>query len=417
MVQVARGVSRVVTLVSRGLAILLSLQVITSLSATTGWAESPPTVICQVTFDDLGVTGVAVDSSGNTIVVDSRYIMKYDSACEPVWAEPVEYPAYVRLRGVAVDASDNIVVAGNNGSTNDDVLVAKYTPAGSMSWSRDYDFDGWDDRANAVAVDSNGDIMAVGRSRQTGTPWEERWIAVKSSGSNGAELCRDVYTYDSPDPYEITEAFGVAFDSHDDAVVTGKFKVYGGAYPDNQVLTVKYDEDCDGASLDRIWLREYGTKDAGFGVENIGYGVAVDSGDKVVVAARAEGGLDKTVIRYSSGGTLDVGCDWDGPDTESCAVTSEDEIIVASETEMYQLSASCDEDWNLDLAYSAAGVAIDSSGNIIVGGESSGDGIIVRYLPEPPRLPVLQPWGFVLLASLVIGVVIGVVGRRRVATA
>jgi hypothetical protein len=84
---------------------------------------------------------------------------------------------------------------------------------------------------------------------------------------------------------------------------------------------------------------------------------------------------------------------------------------------MYELTSACDENWNLALAYSAAGVVIDPSGNIVVGGESSGDGIIVRYLPEPPRLPVLQPWGFALLASLVIGVVIGVMGRGRVASA
>ena len=383
-----------------GLVVMMSLQTVVFLLRTTAWAESPPPIICQKIFDDPEVVDIAVDSNGSTIVVARDEIAKYDSECNEMWPEPIEYPLYGRFYGIAVDSDDNIILAGRDDSI--DVLIVKYTADGVMLWDESYDFDSYKDTAYAVAVDSNDNIIAVGGSDQTEAPWNERWIVLKCN-SNGTELCRDVYTYNSPDPYENAEALDVAIDSNDNIVVTGKSKVYGGMYPDYQMLTIKYDSDCDGASLDRIWVREYGTKDPSYGEYNRGNTVTIDSEDNIIVGGEAESTLDKEAVKYSPVGTIDWS--WDGPDIVASAVTSIDEIIVASEDEIYKLTPDLDEVWNLlyITGYEITGVAVDSTDNIIVGGHSSTKGCIVKYSSPVPNIsvsPMVVDFGNVNVGSI-----------------
>ena len=367
-------------LLVRVLVAMMILQTVAFLIGTIAWAELPPPIICQKIFDDPEVDDVAVDSNGSTIVIADDVIAKYDSECNEMWPEPIEYPSYAHFYGVAVDSNGNIILAGRDDSN--DVLIVKYTADGVLLWDESYDFDSYKDTAYAVAVDSNDNIIAVGGSDQTEPPWNERWIVLKCN-SNGTELCRDIYTYNSSDPYENAEARDVAIDSNDNVVVTGKSKVYGGMYPDYQMLTIKYDSDCDGASLDSIWVKEYGTKDPGYGEYNRGNTVTIDSEDNIIVGGYAESALDKEVIKYTPVGAL--GWSWDGPDIVASAVTSIDEIIVASENKIYKLTSDLNEVWSLPYiaGYEIAGIVVDSTDNIIVGGHSSTEGCIVKYGSPP----------------------------------
>lgn len=253
------------------LVVLLGLQILISLLATKVWAESPPQIIWQVTFDEFEVRAIAVDSNDNIIVTGYEYIAKYDSAGNELWTIEYPGPGYADFRGVAVDSNNNIIVAGEDGSPDDDVLIVKYTPNGTMLWARMYDFDNWNDEANAVAVDLNDNIIVAGESDQREPPWEERWIVLKCD-SNGNELERDIYSF----TYNHDEANDVAVDSNNNIIVTGWSRVCGGFYPDDQMLTIKYD-----SNFNRIWFRKYGTVDTCYGVGNYANTVTVDSGDNI----------------------------------------------------------------------------------------------------------------------------------------
>ena len=350
------------------LGILVLIIVIFAIFTVPAAAVSPPAIICQKTFDDPEVRDVAVDSNDNIIVTGDEYIAKFDSACNELWVREF-YDSSANFRGVAVDNNDNIIVAGDLGY---DILIAKYTPSGTKLWDRTYDFDGWNDDANAVAVDSNGNIIVVGETRQREPPWEEHWIVLKCN-SNGNELWRDVYSY----TYDNDGAEDVAVDSYDNIIVTGSSEVCGGFYPDDQMLTIKYEPDGD-----RMWLRKYGTVDTSVGVGNYAETVTVDSQDDIIIGGYSEDS-DKEVIKYNSGG----GILWekDSDSIESSAVTSSDEIIIASNHKIYLLTSDGDEVWWLDYidGYSAEGVAVDSADNIIVAGDGSSEGIIVKYGAEP----------------------------------
>jgi hypothetical protein len=249
-------------------------QVIFAVFTVPAVADTPPSIICQTPFDDPDeVNGIAVDSDGNIIVAADEYIAKFDPECNELWTVEF-YDSSANFRDVTVDPDDNIIAVGD---LSYDGLVAKYNPGGTKLWHKVFDFDSWDwhDDANAVAVDSNGNIIVAGVSKQREVPWEDRWIVLKYN-SNGNELWRDYYRYVFGAEEPNSEANDVAVDSSDNVIVTGEVEVHGGFYPDRQMLTIKYESDGD-----RMWIEEYGTVED-IGVDNSGRTVAVDSQDDII---------------------------------------------------------------------------------------------------------------------------------------
>jgi len=77
-------------------------------------------------------------------------------------------PAKQEAKSMAVDSDGNIIVAGytNIGGMNNDFLVTKFKADGSgVAWRATFDKAGGDDRATAVVVDGNGNVIV------TGTAW------------------------------------------------------------------------------------------------------------------------------------------------------------------------------------------------------------------------------------------------------
>jgi hypothetical protein len=123
------------------------------------------------------VSALAVDSGGNVIVTggsvgtatqEDYATIKYSGAGVPLWTN--------RYNGTAngsdiptdlvVDASGNVVVTGAswNGSNFDFVTVA-YSSAGTPLWTNRCDGSGnGNDLANALAVDTSGNIYVTGQS-------------------------------------------------------------------------------------------------------------------------------------------------------------------------------------------------------------------------------------------------------------
>jgi uncharacterized delta-60 repeat protein len=120
--------------------------------------------------------GVATDSAGNVVVTGYEetaavgrdvWVRKYDPDGAEMWTQTYNAPqdATDIGRGVAVDASDAIIVGGSifRGPQADNVWVRKYDPAGAEIWTVVYNSDGFlSDVVNAVAVDGEDDVVAAG---------------------------------------------------------------------------------------------------------------------------------------------------------------------------------------------------------------------------------------------------------------
>jgi hypothetical protein len=129
------------------------------------------------------------------------------------------------LRAVTTDSADNIIGAGlvTRATGDRTFVVVKFSRAdGSVKWFVEIDgtIEG-DDEAFGVTVDSNDDVLAVGRLRNHDVPQDSPFdlVVVKLASSTGMELWRREIngTADNDDV-----ARSVAVDSNDDVVVAGK---------------------------------------------------------------------------------------------------------------------------------------------------------------------------------------------------
>jgi hypothetical protein len=136
--------------------------------------------------------GIALDSAGNVVVAGDFYgsidfgggpitsagqgdvfVAKLSPSGAYLWDERFGDASNQQPYAVAVDAQDNIVLAGQFTGTLDfgggpmtsaglyDIFVAKLTPSGSHLWSKRFGSTG-SDAAVGVAVDDAGDVYASG---------------------------------------------------------------------------------------------------------------------------------------------------------------------------------------------------------------------------------------------------------------
>lgn len=141
------------------------------------------------TLDDTGAT-VAVDRSNNIYVFGhSRsyttgnadfWITKYNSGGTLQWSRTLGVAANSEF-GVAadVDSSDNIYVTGitySQGQGGGDVLLAKYSPAGTLLWQRLYGGSAIDG-ANGIAIDFSSNVYIAGTTQSAGAGGADIFVA------------------------------------------------------------------------------------------------------------------------------------------------------------------------------------------------------------------------------------------------
>lgn len=150
--------------------------------------------------------GVAVDPSGDVIVGGrvSRIagggnvlVRKYTSAGSLVWSDEWASPAGStdKVNDVVTDGSGNVYVAGDTWNTgqSSNVFVRKYNGAGAVQWTRTYDGSGSEDVGHGIAVDLAGRILVVGESWAAGTG-ANHWL--RRYDANGGTLGTLVYDGD-----------------------------------------------------------------------------------------------------------------------------------------------------------------------------------------------------------------------------
>jgi hypothetical protein len=145
-------------------------------------------------------SAVAVDAIGNVSVTGGSgsdvYTAKYAAANGALlWERRYSGPPSWRWEegaAVAMDRHGNVVVTGYAGNTSgsEDYYTAKYAAAdGALLWERHYDGPGKsDDRPNALALDSDDNVVVTGRSEASTNFYSCDVYTAKYSAANGALL-------------------------------------------------------------------------------------------------------------------------------------------------------------------------------------------------------------------------------------
>jgi hypothetical protein len=127
-----------------------------------------------------------------------------------------------RANAVAVDPFGDVIAVGslkNGVGVAPDFAVVKLSGAdGTVLWDTEIDGGaGWD-MANAVAIDSAGDVVAAGRLVVSDPTQDKRLAVIKLSGSDGTEVWRTLL--EGP-RWDGGEASSVALDATGDVIAVG----------------------------------------------------------------------------------------------------------------------------------------------------------------------------------------------------
>jgi uncharacterized delta-60 repeat protein len=250
--------------------------------------------------------------------------------------------------GVAIQADGKIVVAGSTGFSGPDsrFAVARYGPYGRLDPTFGGDgrvrvnFSSNNDLASAVAVQSDGKIVAVGTTTTTTDSFALARFNTDGSLDTTFDGDGKLIT-EFPDPYNWSAASSVVIQSD------GKIVVAGRAWNEEEEIGTKfalarYNED---GTLDTTFSDD-GTVVVGVSTydfqADFAADVAIDADGKIVAAGRADrSGF--AVARFNADGTLDPTFSGDGKVTTDFGGNA----------------------W-------AAGVAIQGDGKIVAAGRAGG---------------------------------------------
>lgn len=252
-------------------------------------------------------------------------------------------------RAVAVDASDNIYVAGNISTTSGDILVVKYDSQGFIQWQKSLG-DASANVATDIAVDASGNVYIVGESLSN-RPY------IAKLDANGVLQ----WQYYVPSGFNSDIFNGVMVDSNGDIIVTGAVTY------SSSVFQVLYRWSASGSLL-----TQKGSQVTGVSAQ--GYAVAQDSAGNYFVGGEGSNGY---IVKYNSSynfvtdarltSTISYigGVVTDSAGNVYCAITLTSSavfIIMKLDTNLTTLWAR--ELSNVTGAEACNDIAIDSAGNV-----------------------------------------------------
>ncbi|WP_438044001.1 SBBP repeat-containing protein [Sorangium sp. So ce128] len=278
-------------------------------------------------FGDLGAdyaAGLAVDSRGNPVLTGESveggidfgegplpagpFIVRLDASGKHVWS--IGLGGRGTLTGVAIDASDDIIVAGRfsepidlgEGSITpggEDILVAKLDGATGLvsepgCWVRTFNGTSLYEAATAVAVDSSKNIFVLGWSVDT-INLSTREVPIRVDGGQFivklTPAGQSVWAraLDGPGSGDV-QPFGITVDQSGRPVVVGSFS--GEMHVGEHTLTGGDDRDVFVVQLEANgesrWMRAFGDAVD----QQHAYGVARDPSGNLVVVGTAAGQID-----------------------------------------------------------------------------------------------------------------------------
>jgi len=303
----------------------------------------------------------SLNLGGGTLTRDGAFLAKLDPSGRHVWSRDF---GPVAIRSIAVDPSGNVLAAGTlygeadfGGGTligdGHDAFVARYAPSGGHLWSQRFG-DGWEQAASGVAADGDGNVIItgwfynsvnLGGDELRGPDQLPTFFLAKFTGSGQHQWSHAFLSEGYAYPMDI------ATGAQDDIVVVslmpGAVDFGGGVLGGNgDLVVVKFT-----AAAAHLWSRRF---DAGLGVGNQDYSVAIDAFENAVIAGRFYGDIDL------GGGPLTSNF------TEDLFVLKLD----AAGSHVWSLAGNTDHERHSHVQRCAA--AVDPSGNIILTGAFGG---------------------------------------------
>jgi hypothetical protein len=195
---------------------------------------------------------IAVDNAGNVYVTGTSSVdcatIKYDSAGQQQWV--ARYNAAFgssEAAALALDSLGNVYVTGDSPGPDGspDYTTIKYDSAGQQQWVAQYNGTGVPafDYAEAIAIDSSGNVYVTGESSGSGTGGDYATVKYNSSGQQ-----QWAARYDGP-VHQFDGASAIAVDGSGNVYVTGSSFGSGGDY---DYATIKYN-----ASGQEQWVTRY----------------------------------------------------------------------------------------------------------------------------------------------------------------
>jgi uncharacterized delta-60 repeat protein len=248
----------------------------------------------DLTIDDAGNTFVVQTTSlsGSTNIV----LVKFSSSGDTAWTRTYDGPnnASDIASGLALDNQGNIFVSGTttpfSGST--DIVIAKYSPDGTLLWATRYDTTSSNERSNAIAVDDSGNVYVAGSTDKSSA----LEFLVMKLDPDGNFLWATPLPPDQSNPW--ASAQYIALDNNGHVYATGS--------TGSNIYTAKYT-----IGGDTVWARQY-TRSGDY--ENA-YSLAVDGDGNVFVGGSASdlNDTDFALLKYAPSGALDWVRHHDGP--------------------------------------------------------------------------------------------------------
>jgi len=253
----------------------------------------------NVANDEIYGYGIAVDSQNNVILAARKYnsfgnandgiLSKFDQSGKSLWnvtwASGIDTSNY--FVDVGTDSQDNVIALGHNG-TYYYWVINKYMPNGSLMWSEPFIAGGsaFSNFPHALAIDSQDNIIVTG-DNCTSIGYEGVCdIFVANYSSSGTQNWRFTWgTSSGPDL-----AYDVAIDSMGQTIVTGNASSYGFG-GDMLVLILN-------GTGDMVMNWSIGDP----GSTEMGYGIAVDNHDNLLVTGRDDDYGSVPAVLYKYGG-------------------------------------------------------------------------------------------------------------------
>ncbi len=343
---------------------------------------------------------IAVDSAGNVYVTGTSHggsatdydyaTIKYDPNGNQLWVARYNGPGSASddASAIAVDAAGSVYVTGHSVSAYPiptyDIATIKYDAGGHQLWVARYDGPVNDnDSANAIVVDSTGNVYVAGSSNGGASGFD--YITIKYN-AGGSQLW--AARYDGPGSGN-DYATGLAVDKSGNVYVTGGS--FGGSATNLDYATIKYDPNGN-----QVWVARY---DGPTSADDAADAIALDSAGNVYITGHVDSGtstnLDYATVKYDTNGNRLWASLYSGPgsddDTPAAMALDRSGNVYVTGASFGGLSANFDyatvaydtnghQLWaarNDGAAHGddrATAVAVDSAGNVYVTGSSDGSG-------------------------------------------
>jgi hypothetical protein len=279
--------------------------------------------------------GIAVDGKGNVLVTGAFsgsidfgggalncggfydvFVAKLDASGNHVWSKTFGETGILSGISVAADSAGNVLVIGHVSGSIDfgggplvaagtDAFVAKLDASGNHVWSKLFG-DAADQHGQGIAADGAGNVLVTGAFSGSidfgGGPLVSKGaqdVFVAKLNASGNHVWSKRFG-DAADQF----SNGIAVDGKGNVLVTGAFS--GSIdFGDGQYVTAGK-EDVFVAKLDAVKGNHLWSKRFGDAADQIGYGIAVDSANNVLVTGAFSGSADFGGVSLVSDGGEDI---------------------------------------------------------------------------------------------------------------